>query len=57
MELGYHVTVVPDATAAFDRDGMTAAHINAPTYAHAILSTHELVASLQSMSSVEDRHA
>jgi nicotinamidase-related amidase len=57
MELGYHVTVVPDATAAFDQDGMTAARINAPTYAHAILSTDELVASLQSTRALQDQHA
>lgn len=46
MELGYHVTLVTDATAAFSKDGMLAAKINAPMYAHAILSTHELVNAL-----------
>jgi nicotinamidase-related amidase len=46
MELGYHVTFVPDATAAFSEDGMAAALTNAPTYAHAIRSTDELIAEL-----------
>lgn len=51
-ELGYHVTLVRDATAAFSPQAMTAAHdINGPTsvapYAHAILTTAELVASLK----------
>jgi nicotinamidase-related amidase len=44
MELGYHVTLVRDATAAFSMDMMHAAHaLNGPTYAHAILSTDELI--------------
>jgi nicotinamidase-related amidase len=47
MELGYHVTLVRDATAAFRRDMMHAAHVlNGPTYAQAILTTRELVAAL-----------
>ena len=34
MELGYHVTLVKDATAAFSQEGMRAAHaVNGPTYA------------------------
>jgi nicotinamidase-related amidase len=45
-EIGYHVTIVPDAAAAFNPDGMLAAKINAPMYAHAILKTEELLASL-----------
>jgi nicotinamidase-related amidase len=49
MELGYHVTLVNDATAAFDPDGMHAAHeVNGPTFAHAIVSTDQLLASLSS---------
>lgn len=45
MELGYHVTLVKDATAAFSHEAMHAAHeINGPTFAHAILSTAELTA-------------
>ena len=43
MELGYHVTLVTDATAAFSADGMKAAATNAPMYAHAILSTAALL--------------
>jgi nicotinamidase-related amidase len=47
MELGYHVTLVKDATAAFSQEGMHAAHaINGPTYAHAILTTEEMLAQL-----------
>jgi nicotinamidase-related amidase len=47
MELGYHVTLVRDATAAFRREMMHAAHeLNGPTFAHAILSTAEVVAAL-----------
>jgi nicotinamidase-related amidase len=44
MELGYHVTLVRDGTAAFSRDMMHAAHeLNGPTYAHAIVTTGELL--------------
>lgn len=47
MEFGYHVTLVKDATAAFNKDRMHAGHeLNGPTYAHAILSTVEVVAAL-----------
>ena len=47
MEIGYHVTLVKDATAAFSPEAMHAAHaINGPTYAHAIMTTTELVAQL-----------
>jgi nicotinamidase-related amidase len=47
MELGYHVTLVPDATAAFSRDMMRAAHeLNGPTFAHALVKTSELIAAL-----------
>jgi len=47
MELGYHVTLVRDATAAFTHEMMHAAHeLNGPTYAHAIVKTEELIASL-----------
>ena len=46
-ELGYHVTLVKDATAAFSPDAMHAAHdINGPTFAHAILTTEELIEQL-----------
>jgi nicotinamidase-related amidase len=44
MELGYHVTLIKDATAAFSQDGMHAAHeVNGPRFAHAILSAKELL--------------
>jgi nicotinamidase-related amidase len=47
MELGYHVTLVRDATAALTHDMMHAAHeLNGPTYAHAILTTAEVIAAL-----------
>ncbi|WP_426412276.1 isochorismatase family cysteine hydrolase [Bradyrhizobium ganzhouense] len=47
MELGYHVTLVKDATAAFSPEAMHAAHtINGPTYAHSIVTTEELLAQL-----------
>jgi len=45
MELGYHVTLVRDATAAFTREMLHAAHhLNGPTFAHSIVSTQELLA-------------
>jgi nicotinamidase-related amidase len=45
MEFGFHVTLVKDATDASSPEAMHAAHaINGPTYAHAILTTAELVA-------------
>lgn len=48
MELGYHVTLIKDATAAFSKEMMHAAHeLNGPTYAHAILTTVELLAALR----------
>jgi nicotinamidase-related amidase len=47
MELGYHVTLVRDATAAFSAEMMHAAHeLNGPTFAHAIVTTSELVDTL-----------
>jgi nicotinamidase-related amidase len=46
-ELGYHVTLVRDATAAFSSEAMHAAHeINAPTFAHAVLKTEAVIAAL-----------
>jgi nicotinamidase-related amidase len=51
MELGYHVTLIKDATAAFDAEGMHAAHeINGPRFAHATLTTEELLTLLPSHS-------
>ena len=47
MELGYHVTLVRDATAAFRPEMMHAAHeLNGPTFAHAILTTADVIAAL-----------
>ncbi|MHB9855962.1 isochorismatase family cysteine hydrolase [Streptomyces sp. Tue6028] len=48
MELGYHVTLVRDATAAFLPAMMHAAHeLNGPTYAHAITTTDELTTAFE----------
>ena len=47
MELGYHVTLVRDATAAFKKEMMHAAHeLNGPTFAHEILTTADVITSL-----------
>jgi nicotinamidase-related amidase len=47
MELGYHVTLVRDATAAFTKEMMHSAHeLNGPTYAHEILTTAQLISAL-----------
>jgi nicotinamidase-related amidase len=47
MELGYHVTLVRDATAAATHEMMHAAHdLNGPTFAHAIVTTKELISAL-----------
>ncbi|MGW2349055.1 isochorismatase family cysteine hydrolase [Actinacidiphila glaucinigra] len=47
MELGYHVTLVRDATAAYRPEMMHAAHeLNGPTYAHSITTTADLVKTL-----------
>jgi nicotinamidase-related amidase len=47
MELGYHVTLVRDATAAFSPEMMRAAHeLNGPTFAHSIVTTAELLNAL-----------
>ena len=43
MELGYHVTLIKDATAAFNPEGMTAARVNAKLFAHEELATDELL--------------
>jgi len=53
MELGYHVTLVRDASAANSWETMHAAHeINGPTFAHAILTTDELLGILQGKSQI-----
>lgn len=47
VDLGYHVTLVRDATAAFSTEAMHAAHdINAPNFAHAVVTTSDVVAAL-----------
>ncbi|MGY4638378.1 isochorismatase family cysteine hydrolase [Pseudomonas sp. TE24901] len=47
VELGYHVTLVRDATAAFGPEFMHAAHeLNGPTFAHSIVTTAELASRL-----------
>jgi nicotinamidase-related amidase len=44
-ELGYHVTLVKDATGTYSKEAMNAAHeINGPTFAHPIVTTEELLA-------------
>ncbi|MFF3337038.1 isochorismatase family cysteine hydrolase [Streptomyces sp. NPDC002888] len=44
MELGYHVTLVRGATAAWTREMLHAAHeLNGPSYAHAIVNADEIV--------------
>jgi nicotinamidase-related amidase len=49
-ELGYHVTLVRDATAAGSAEAMHSAHeLNGPTFAHAILTSREVVSSLASI--------
>src|SRR5215470_20367991 len=56
MELGYHVTLVTDATAALSQEMMHAAHkLNGPTFAHAILTTAELISALQAGPAVADQ--
>lgn len=48
MELGYHVTLVCDATAALTPERMHAAlELNGPTYAHAIVTTDQLATAFQ----------
>lgn len=46
-ELGYHVTLVRDATAAVSAAALHSAHeINGPTFAHAIVTTEDVLAAL-----------
>jgi nicotinamidase-related amidase len=52
QELGYHVTLIRDAIGAFNWDEMTATFdVNAPQYAHAILTTDEFLTILGSQTS------
>jgi len=47
-EVGYHVTLIRDATAATnDRDLEATFEVNAPTYAHAVTTTDLVVAELR----------
>ena len=47
MELGYHVTLVRDGTAARSKEAYDAAlNIDGPTYAHEIMTTAELVTAI-----------
>ena len=51
-DLGYHVTLVRDATAAFSMEAMHAAHeINAPNFVHALVTTAELLDAFRNPSS------
>lgn len=48
MELGYHVTLVRDATSARSHEALHAAlDIDGPTYAHEILTTSELISAMK----------
>jgi nicotinamidase-related amidase len=50
VELGYRVTLVRDATAAASTDAMHAAHeINGPSFAHCIVTSADIVASIKAM--------
>jgi nicotinamidase-related amidase len=55
MELGYHVTLIKDATGAFNPEGMVAARVNAKLFAHSELTTNELLTALPG--SAEQRYA
>lgn len=49
MELGYHVTLVKDATASFSMEEMHTAHeVNGPMFAHEILTTNEVISKIVS---------
>jgi nicotinamidase-related amidase len=44
VELGYHVTIVKDATAAFRPEEWSATiEVNAPTFAHSIVTTESVI--------------
>ncbi|RDK11916.1 cysteine hydrolase family protein [Cupriavidus lacunae] len=47
QELGYYVTLIKDATAAYRQEMMRSAHeLNGPTFAHSIIDTREFIALL-----------
>ena len=53
-ELGYEVTVVKDATADYsDKDMHAALNISLPSYANAIVTTHEIVQSISALAPLE----
>jgi nicotinamidase-related amidase len=44
IELGYHVTIIKDAIAAFNQEGMHSVNeVNGPAFAHSILTTKKLL--------------
>lgn len=52
MELGFHVTLVRDATSARSHEALHAAlNIDGPTYAHEVLTTAELVEAINASAS------
>lgn len=58
VELGYHVTLVRDATAAASAEAMRCAHdINGPTFAHAVVTTAELLEQLGAAGQVASQTA
>lgn len=55
QELGYHVTLVRDATAARYREAMhVALDIDAPTFAHEVLTTVDLIAAIEASATVQN---
>jgi ureidoacrylate peracid hydrolase len=57
-ELGYHVTMVKDATADYTDEMMQAAlHLNLPNYATAIVTTDQIVDTISSMQTLVPDHA
>jgi nicotinamidase-related amidase len=58
MELGFHVTLVRDGTAARSREALHAAlDIDGPTFAHEILTTAELVSAIRNTVRVTPAYA
>ena len=48
VELDYHITLIKDAIAAFNRDEIKATvEVNFPNYGHALLSTEEFINTLK----------
>jgi len=58
MELGFHVTLVRDGTAARSREALYAALDNdGPTYAHEIPTTAELVSAIRNTARISPAYA